>query len=208
MHDMALGSSTSRKLVTIRMTCVMASLLFAFGSWLIAQGAWIHIKAMTAQYLLHHAWQQTLTSRQPIKPWPWADTWPVGRLLVPRLEIDQIILAGTSGQALAFGPGKVRNREDSAHDSQNIVLSGHRDTHFSFIQEVHLGDKFSVQSPQGAWLSFTVTKMEVMDSRIQTLGVNEDKDDLRLITCYPFDALSTGGPLRYVVQAERTQHLN
>lgn len=208
MPDMDLVSATSRRLVTIRMTWVMASLLLAFGSWLIGQGAWIHIKAMTAQYLLHHAWQQTLTSRQLVKPWPWSDTWPVGRLHVPRLSIDQIILAGTSGQSLAFGPGKVRNEQYLAHDSQNIILSGHRDTHFSFMQEVQLGDRLSVQNPQGDWLSFTVRSMEVMDSRIQTLPVNQGDVALRLITCYPFDALAIGGPLRYVVQAERTQNLN
>ncbi len=208
MPDMDLVSTTSCTPLSHRMTWVIAIMLFAFGSWLIGQGAWIHLKAVTAQYLLHHAWQQTLTSRQPAKPWPWADTWPVGRLLVPRLDIDQIILAGTSGQSLAFGPGKARNRQDLAHNSPNILLSGHRDTHFSFMRDIQHGDRLSMQSSQGKWLNFTVRSMEVMDSRIQTLHLNQDEVDLRLITCYPFDALSTGGPLRYVVQARRTQHLN
>ncbi len=208
MPDMALVSTASRRLVTIRMTWVMASLLFAFGSWLIGQGAWIHLKAVSAQWLLQQAWHTSLNTHVPAKPWPWADTWPVGRLIVPRLDIDQIILAGARGQSLAFGPGKVRNGQDSAHDSQNIILSGHRDTHFSFMQDIQDGDRLIVQNPQGKWLSFTVRSMEVMDSRIQTLPVNQDEVDLRLITCYPFDALSTGGPLRYVVQAEITQRLN
>ncbi len=208
MPDMALVSTTSRRLVTIRMTWVMASLLFAFGSWLIGQGAWIHLKAVSAQWLLQQAWHTSLNTHVPVKPWPWADTWPVGRLVVPRLDIDQIILTGTSGQALAFGPGKVQNGQDSAHDSQNIILSGHRDTHFSFMQDIRHGDRLIVQNHQGKWLSFTVRGMEVIDSRTQTLPMNQDQADLRLITCYPFDALSTGGPLRYVVQAERTQDLN
>ncbi len=186
----------------------MASLLFAFGSWFIGQGAWIHIKAEVAQWLLQRAWQETLVTQQPVKPWPWADTWPVGRLVVPRLNIDQIILVNASGQSLAFGPGKVRNRQDSIQDTQNIILSGHRDTHFSFMKDVQLDDRLMVQNPQGEWLSVTIRNMEVMDSRFQTLVVNEAKDDLRLVTCYPFDALSTGGPLRYVVQARRTQPVN
>ena len=186
----------------------MASLLFAFGSWLIGQGAWIHIKAEAAQWLLQRAWQETLVTQQPVKPWSWADTWPIGRLVVARLNIDQIILVNASGQSLAFGPGKVRIGLDSIQDTQNIILSGHRDTHFSFMQDVQLGDRLMVQNTQGEWFSFTVKNMEVMDSRIQPLVVNEAKDDLRLVTCYPFDALSTGAPLRYVVQARRTQPVN
>ena len=199
MSDMALVSTTSRQLITLRMTWVIASSLFVFGSWLIGQGAWIHIKAETAQWLLQQAWHTSLNTHVPVKPWPWADTWPVGRLIIPRLDIDQIILAGTNGQSLAFGPGKVRNAQSSIHDSQNIILSGHRDTHFSFMQDVQLGDRLMVQNPQGEWLSFTVSNMEVMDSRIQTLPVNQGEVDLRLITCYPFDAVLPGGPLRYVV---------
>ena len=196
---MDLVQTTSRRLITLRMTWVMASLLFVFGSWLIGQGAWIHIKAETAQWLLQQAWHTSLNTHVPVKPWPWADTWPVSRLVVPRLDIDQIILAGTTGQSLAFGPGQIQNRQDSARDPQNILLSGHRDTHFSFIQDVKLGDQISVQSPQGDWLNFTVKNIEVMDSRIQTLPVNHGEVDLRLITCYPFDAVLPGGPLRYVV---------
>ena len=202
MPDMDLASTTSRRLVTIRMTWVMASLLFAFGSWLIGQGAWIHIKAMTAQYLLHNAWQQTLASQQPVKPWPWADTWPVSRLLVPRLDIDQIVLAGASGQSLAFGPGMVRNNQYSDHDSPNIILSGHRDTHFSFMRDIRQGETIRIQTPQGHWRSYVVEKTEVIDSRIQPLPVSVGADNLRLITCYPFDALRPGGPLRYVVSAQ------
>ena len=181
------------------MTWVMASLLFAFGSWLIGQGAWIHFKAETAQWLLQQAWHTSMNTHVPVKPWPWADTWPVGRLVVPRLDIDQIILAGTTGQSLAFGPGKVRNGQVSAHEPQTIILSGHRDTHFSFMQDIQLGDKLIVQSPQGEWLTFTVRSLEIMDSRIQPLPVNQAEHDLRLITCYPFDAVLPGGPLRYVV---------
>ncbi len=199
MLDMDLVPTTSRRLVTIRMTWVMASLLFVFGSWLIGQGAWIHIKAETAQWLLERAWQETLMTQQPAKPWPWADTWPIGRLVVARLRIDQIILVNASGQSLAFGPGNVPMNHDADHDPRGMILSGHRDTHFSFMQDIQLGDRLIVQNPQGEWLSFTVKNMEVIDSRMQTLRVNQDEHDLRLITCYPFDAVLPGGPLRYVV---------
>jgi len=49
----------------------------------------------------HHA------SEREVKPWSWADTWPVARIEVKRLHASAIVLAGSSGQALAFGPGHV-----------------------------------------------------------------------------------------------------
>jgi sortase A len=89
------------------MVWIATTLLFALGSWLIGQGLWIHMKATAAQWLLQHAWTRTIKTQKPAKPWPWADTWPVGRLLVPRLRINQVILADASGRSLAFGPGLV-----------------------------------------------------------------------------------------------------
>jgi sortase A len=41
--------------------------------------------------------------------------------------------------------------------------------------------------------------MQVVDSRRQPLQLSGD--GLALVTCFPFDALTAGGPLRYVVIA-------
>ncbi|TFG59641.1 MAG: class GN sortase [Nitrospirales bacterium] len=199
---MDLGTTISRTPVTIRMAWIVASLLFVFGSWLIGQGAWIHVKALAAQWLLQYAWQETLTTQRPVKPWPWADTWPVGRLIVPRLSINQIILANASGQSLAFGPGKVGNKKFSDDDSQGLLLSGHRDTHFSFLREIQQGDTVTLQMVQGDWLKYVVEETTVLDSRTDQLLSFSEVATLRLITCYPFDALLPGGPFRYVVAAK------
>ncbi|MCW5214848.1 class GN sortase, partial [Desulfobulbus sp. US5] len=68
-------------------------------------GLWIHGKALLAQVLLQRAWAQTQVRGESVKPWPWADTWPVARLRTEKYNQDLIVLAGQSGQALAFGPG-------------------------------------------------------------------------------------------------------
>ena len=201
MADMALGKTASRTPVTGCMVWVLTALLFALGSWLIGQGAWIHAKAVIAQWLLQKAWHETLITQRPVKPWAWADTWPVGRLIVPRLKINQLILADASGQSLAFGPGKVGNRNFSNDDLEGLILSGHRDTHFSFIRDIRLGEKMNLQTVQGEWRHFVVNNTEVLDSRIDALPTNPDGTTLQLITCYPFDAVLPGGPLRYVVTA-------
>ncbi|MEJ2232112.1 MAG: hypothetical protein P8X46_13145, partial [Nitrospirales bacterium] len=55
---------------------LLGGVLLVLGSWLIGQGVWIYVKATAAQWLLQHAWVRTLKTQHPVKPWPWADTWP------------------------------------------------------------------------------------------------------------------------------------
>ncbi|MFW8121104.1 hypothetical protein, partial [Klebsiella pneumoniae] len=50
------------------------------GLILFGQGAYIHGKALLAQVLLERAFARTIATGQPVKPWSWADTWPVARI--------------------------------------------------------------------------------------------------------------------------------
>ena len=42
----------------------------------------------------------------------------------------------------------------------------------------------------------------IMNVERSVLRTDPDADQLVLVTCYPFDALRAGGPLRYVVFAD------
>ena len=83
----------------------LATLLLLTGLLLVGNGAYMKAKASLAQVLLAHAWEKTLTGDTDARPWPWADITPAARLELPRLHASAIVLNGTSGQALAFGPG-------------------------------------------------------------------------------------------------------
>jgi len=83
---------------------ILPLLLAVIGLILFGQGAYIHAKALVAQVLLERAFDKTIATGQETKPWSWADTWPVARLEFPRLGRGTVVLAGSSGQALAFGP--------------------------------------------------------------------------------------------------------
>jgi sortase A len=195
-------ASTHRTTVRGRKGWVLAGVLLVLGSGLISQGLWIHAKAIAAQWLLQHAWARTVKTQHPVKPWPWADTWPVGRLRVPRHGIDQIILADASGRSLAFGPGYLAGSARFGEPG-TIVLSGHRDTHFQFLQHLQQDDLLNVEWPTGHQTSYTVQELSVVDSRHTRLARDDDSEALILTTCFPFDALVPGGPLRYVVRAEK-----
>jgi sortase A len=122
-----------------RVPTAAAAILALLGVVLFGQGAWIHAKARLAQALLDSAFGTSLATGHAVKPWAWADTWPVARIEVPRLRKSAIVLEGSSGQALAFGPGHVE-RTPAAGEPGTAVYAAHRDTHFAFLGEVRIGD--------------------------------------------------------------------
>lgn len=175
--------------------------LVLLGLWQCGSGAWIYMKAELAQALLQRAWAGTLAGQAQMKPWPWADTWPLARLTVPSKDIDLIVLNGAYGRTLAFGPSHL---ESSAPPGSRgtTILTGHRDTHFRFLERLQPGETIRLQLSSGRWMQFTVRDRQVVDSRSAWIRSDDDERQVVLVTCYPFDAILPGGPLRYVVTAE------
>ena len=168
------------------------------GMWQIGSASYIHAKAILAQVLLETAWDKTLHGQQEVKPWPWADTWPISRLDVPRLGIDRIVLAGASGSSLAFGPGHLFGSPLPGQQG-NTVIAGHRDTHFRFLKEIRHGELINMQMLTGDTIQYEVIKTMIVNEREIEYLISTSENTLTLITCYPFDAIRPGGPLRYLV---------
>jgi len=165
---------------------------------LLLDALWIPVKAEVAQHLLERSWLRTLAGDPDAKPWPWADTRAVAILEVPRLGLKEIVLEGSSGRNLAFGPTLVNTgRLDRTADR---ILSGHRDTHFRFLQELQTGDLLRLRTANET-RDYRVNWLEAVDSRVQQLVIDDSIERLTLLTCYPFDAPTAGGPLRWVVTA-------
>ncbi len=186
----------STKSTTLRR---MALLLAVCACVPLGHAGYMNAKAELAQVLLQRAWQQRLETGGAAKPWPWADTAPVARLKVARLGIDEIILSGDSGRTLAFGPGWAPSSAMPGTRGVSVV-SAHRDTHFAFLRDLHVGDRIEIDGGTGP-RSLRIASMRIADSRQERIETAEDADALLLVTCYPFDALDAGGPLRYVVAA-------
>jgi sortase A len=188
------------KLCRAPVKIVLALGLAILGLILFGQGIWIHAKAVLAQILLERAFAETVATGKTVKPWSWADTWPVARIEVLRLAASAVVLHGSSGQALAFGPGHVE-LTPAAGEPGTAIYSAHRDTHFSFVADMRIGDEVRVTRRDGARFRFRVTQTSVVHwdaSGIDPLALGRS---LVLATCWPLNA-KTAGPLRYLVHAE------
>lgn len=167
-----------------------------FSLCLLANAAWIPVKAEVAQWLIERNWDKTRNGEPNARPWPWADTRAEALLLVPGQNVRQVVLAGNSGRNLAFGPVLTGGTENGP----DFIISGHRDTHFRFLRQLRTGDMIRLDTRDSSrW--FEVRYLEVVDSRRRELVIDPSQERISLVTCYPFDSLIAGGPLRYVVTA-------
>lgn len=194
---------------------IIIVILFSVSLWQLATAGWIQGKSIVAQQLLNSSWNKTLvnhgkagsqkviaTDQKAVthKPWPWADTWPVAKLIVPQHNIEQIILAGDSGSSLAFGPG-YSLAGAAPNTTGTTMISAHRDTHFKFLKDVQINDTIYLQTADKT-TRYQVYDLQVVDSKTYTIQPDTDDQTLVLVTCYPFNAITSGGSSRYLVFAK------
>ena len=177
---------------------LLALLLLAGGGYFSFQAIKIEVKATVAQVLLDYSWNKSLKENKPYKPWPSFDGSPILKLEIPRYNISQIVLEGTSGQALAFGPAF--HKETYLPSSNKITaISSHRDSHGEYIKNLEIGDILKLQDLDKNWHTYKIEEFLIVNVK-EAVTINK-KNRLLLITCYPFDALLSGTPLRYIVSA-------
>ncbi|MSQ19242.1 MAG: class GN sortase [Betaproteobacteria bacterium] len=187
----------SRMVTALFMACLVA------GLWQFGAGLYIHAKARFAQLLIASAWTKTLAGQRAVKPWSWADTWPVARIHAPATGSELYVLAGSDGRTIAFGPGHMHGTPLPGHQG-NSVIGGHRDTHFAFLRDLKHGDALTVQREDGELRHFRVNDLQVVDKFDTHVASNTGPTRITLITCWPFNALQPGGRERYVVSAVAT----
>jgi len=180
-----------------RLILVIAALGISF----FAYGAFIPAKAVLAQYLINDAWNESIRSGESHKPWKWADMHPVMKLSSEKHNQELIVLSGDKGNSLAFAPG-YNLFSYMPNQGGTTVISAHRDTHFEFLQDVSINDVFELTDRNNKTTSFIVSDIKIIDASKQDISIHSNQDELKMITCYPFNALVARGPLRYVVTAK------
>lgn len=177
----------------------LSLLLLVLGAALCLAAGRIYAKAALAQVLLHEAWREARGGEAQARPWPWADMWPVARLRSAVHGVDLIVLEGATGSTTAFAPGHILGTAPPGAVG-NVGIAAHRDTHFAFLEQVRVGERLSLELPDGRERAFEVETTQIVHQR-DTASLSTEGDRLTLVTCFPFRAPVPGGPLRYVVQA-------
>jgi sortase A len=89
-------------------------------------------------------------------------------------------------------------------DGENIVLDAHRTTHFASLGSVKAGDQVSLATGWGTYV-YQVTDAQVVDTAHEMdFCQRTGKEQLTLITCYPFDFIGSA-PQRYIVTCNLVQ---
>ena len=182
----------------------IATGFIAVGLSVLVWGLWIPVKAVLAQHLLDLAWDRSQNGELYARPWPWADIQPAFRLSLPSQNKSFVVLSSSSGEAMAFGPGHVESSTQPGNAGV-VVIGGHRDTHFSMLREMKIGDMITVEDVWRRRFSYAVSDIAVRHKDEIEILVGEQSHVLVLATCYPFEDVDLGGPERYLVVAERRE---
>ena len=185
----------------MRLATLAFASIAACGLFEAASAAVIPVKAVVAQALLERAFDRSVATHRPVKPWPWADMAPVARITIPRLGLREVALDTGSGQAMAFGPTFLPTAAVPGSPG-TAVVAAHRDTHFRGLGDARIGDVVIVEGIDGHATAYRIDGTEV--TRWDRFAVSPDRSTARLAltTCYPFGA-TIHGPLRYVVKATK-----
>ena len=122
----------------------------------------------------------------------------ISRLEIPRIGLTAMVLDGASSQTMRVGLGHITGTS-SPGENGNVAIAGHRDTFFRPLRRIQEGDEILLETPAKA-LTYRVSSTEIVDPSEVAVLRSHGKDELTLVTCYPFSYLGPA-PKRFVVHA-------
>ncbi|MBU3098043.1 MULTISPECIES: class D sortase [Clostridium] len=123
----------------------------------------------------------------------------IGILTLTTLNKKLPIVQGTGENELKKGVGHF-TQSVLPGEKDNCVLSGHRDTVFSGIGKLKIGDQLIVQTSAGIF-TYEVKGTRIVGKDDKTVIVPTSRAVLTLTTCYPFNFIGDA-PNRYIVSAD------
>ena len=121
---------------------------------------------------------------------------PIGRIVVPRLHLNMVVVEGTSARDLAKGPGHY----DAASGVNTslpgmggvVAIAGHRTTYlhpFRHIDQLRAGDTISLRMPYGSF-RYTVYYHRIVGSTDWSIVRPRRFEKLVLSACHPLYSAS------------------
>lgn len=111
---------------------------------------------------------------------------PIGRIVIPRIGLNMIVVNGTDEGSLMRGPGRDL-RTYMPGQNRLVYIAGHRTTYlapFSHIDQIQPGDRITLEMPYGAFLYSAVRHVIVPADDVAVLR-SPKHELLALQACHP-----------------------
>jgi sortase A len=173
----------------------LALLLLVIGLLLSLHVARSYAKMESSQRQLLQQWQEQQRSLQspPL-------TQSITRVSIPKINLDVMVVEGTSRSALLSGPGHLDDTPVPGEPG-NSVIAAHRDTFFRHLGDLGRGDDIFVRRAGHAY-HYVVKRKAIVEPDDVAVVKPSPRNRLTLITCYPTYYVGPA-PQRLVVVAEK-----
>jgi len=122
----------------------------------------------------------------------------IGSITIPILNRKLTLLQGTEEKELKQGVGHF-TQSVLPGEKDNCVISGHRETAFSQLNKLKIGNQLIVKTSAGSF-TYKVSSIRIVNKDDKTVIVPTKNAVLTLTTCYPFNFIGNA-PDRYIVSA-------
>jgi sortase A len=110
----------------------------------------------------------------------------IGRLRVPRMGVNMLLVNGTDHDTLKKGPGR-DERTFMPGENRLVYIAGHRTTYlapFSHIDRLRRGDRITIQVPYGTFV-YAVTRHRIVKSTDLSVLRSPRQELVELQACHP-----------------------
>jgi sortase A len=110
----------------------------------------------------------------------------IGRLRVPRMGINMLLVNGTDHDTLKKGPGR-DGRTFMPGENRLVYIAGHRTTYlapFSHIDRLRRGDRVTIEVPYGTFI-YAVTRHRIVKSTDLSVLRSPRHELVELQACHP-----------------------
>jgi sortase A len=110
----------------------------------------------------------------------------IGRLRVPRMGLNMLLVDGTDHDTLKKGPGRDK-RTFMPGEDRLVYIAGHRTTYlapFSHIDKLRHGDRIKIEVPYGTFI-YAVTRHRIVKSTDLSVLRSPRHELIELQACHP-----------------------
>ena len=110
----------------------------------------------------------------------------IGRLKIPRLDLNMIVVNGTKSSTLKKGPAR-HLRTFLPGEGKLIYIAGHRTTYsapFSDIDKLRRGDRVRMELPY-ATVDYTIRGHRIVEAHELSVLRSRGREELALQACWP-----------------------